>query len=362
MGGSWTKGPLILVAAGVIVLGVGIWRKSTGSGSAAPRTNVAVGAATSGTAPATGAATTSPGTSGASSTGAATASKLPGGDKLSGPEKELEALLRGFQEKAKTATDKRALAEEHATALQAFLARYPNEKIADYVRIRLGQLQMSLGRGGDAVNLLRGVVERPQSPELKPLAQVYLAQAQATTGDMAGAKETLRQVVQTNGKTQVQTAAKQLLAQLEARDAVTLGKAPPAFEAKDLTGAPQSLDRYRGKVVLIDFWATWCGPCIGEMPNVKAIYEKYKHRGFTVLGISLDKEKRALEAFVKERGLSWPQIFDGKGWKNSIAQTYGVSSIPKMILLDRQGIIRFVDARGAALEAAVAQLVDQPAS
>src|SRR5262249_9438930 len=146
-----------------------------------------------------------------------------------------------------------------------------------------------------------------------------------------------------------------------AESAVAVGKTPPPIRAADLDGQPQSLDRYRGKVLLIDFWATWCGPCRAELPNVKAVYRKYKDRGFAVLGVSLDQDREALKAFLKEQQMEWPQLFDGKGWRSEIARRYGLAAIPRTVLLDRQGVIRYVDTRGEALERAVGELVASPA-
>jgi peroxiredoxin len=149
--------------------------------------------------------------------------------------------------------------------------------------------------------------------------------------------------------------------QQKAMGAVTIGKTPPAIQAKDLSGKMQSLEGYRGKVVLLDFWATWCAPCRAELPNVKALYRKYKDQGLVVLGVSLDQDRSTLEGFVKRQEMEWPQLFEGKGWRSEIARRYGVTAIPRTVLLDRQGVVRSVDVRGAALEQAVAELVGPPA-
>lgn len=117
------------------------------------------------------------------------------------------------------------------------------------------------------------------------------------------------------------------------------------------------LSSLRGKVVLIDFWASWCGPCRKELPNVKRAYEKYKNKGFEILGVSLDKDRNAwLEAISKE-GLTWPQVSDLKFWQSEACQIYAVQSIPYTVLVDKEGKIIATDLRGAALEKKLAEVL-----
>jgi thiol-disulfide isomerase/thioredoxin len=126
------------------------------------------------------------------------------------------------------------------------------------------------------------------------------------------------------------------------------------FTAVD--GREVDVSKLQGKVVLIDFWATWCGPCVAELPNVLKAYKELHPKGFEIVGISLDGDKAELEAFVKEKGMEWPQYFDGKGWKNEIAGKYGIQSIPTMWLLNKKGMVVSTDARGG-LEEQVAKLL-----
>jgi thiol-disulfide isomerase/thioredoxin len=117
-----------------------------------------------------------------------------------------------------------------------------------------------------------------------------------------------------------------------------------------LDGSEFDWDSYRGKVVLVDFWATWCGPCIAEAPNVRKQYDIYHNRGFEVVGISLDTKKSALEAYLKKEGVPWVNLFqDGAGWKHSMAVKYGVSAIPTVFLVNRDGKVVSLRARGAEL-------------
>ena len=91
------------------------------------------------------------------------------------------------------------------------------------------------------------------------------------------------------------------------------------------------------KLFLLDFWATWCGPCIAELPNIKEVYEKYHGKGFEIIGISLDTDEAALRKFIKENQLPWRQVFDGKRWETPLVQQYGVRGIPAQFLIDQEG-------------------------
>lgn len=115
------------------------------------------------------------------------------------------------------------------------------------------------------------------------------------------------------------------------------------FTAVD--GRSVDLSKLRGKVVLVDFWATWCGPCVGEVPNVKKTYDQYHSKGFEIIGISLDKEKDKLTSFVAENKMDWPQFFDGQFWQNKYARQFGIESIPTMWLIDKKGKLRDMNAR-----------------
>ena len=107
--------------------------------------------------------------------------------------------------------------------------------------------------------------------------------------------------------------------------------------------------------MLIDFWATWCGPCRGELPHVIATYKKYHDQGFEIIGISLDQDQAKLTGFTKEMNMTWQQYFDGQGWQNKLAVKYGIESIPATFLLDGNGKIIGRDLRGDELTQAVAK-------
>jgi len=148
------------------------------------------------------------------------------------------------------------------------------------------------------------------------------------------------------------------------RSAVSVGQKAPSFQAKTVDGKTINFpDDYKGKIVLLDFWATWCGPCRAELPKVVAAYNQYHDKGFEVLSVSLDKPKQgpALLQFVKANGMTWPQIYDGLFWKASVATKYGVRSIPCPVLVNGDtGTIIAADtgALGSSLTTALQSALD----
>lgn len=139
---------------------------------------------------------------------------------------------------------------------------------------------------------------------------------------------------------------------------LAVGAKFPDFEEKDLKGKPLSVSALKGKVVLIDFWATWCLPCRAELPNVIETYKKYHEKGFNIIGVSLDEDRAQLERFLPAAGMTWPQYFDGNGWENKLAQKYAVISVPTTYLLGRDGKIIARNLRGDELGRAVAKALD----
>jgi peroxiredoxin len=139
---------------------------------------------------------------------------------------------------------------------------------------------------------------------------------------------------------------------IEAAKTTNVGQKAPVFAQNDVNNKPVKLSDFKGKYVLLDFWASWCSPCRAENPNLVKAYAKYKAKGFEILGVSLDQtsSKQAWIAAVKKDGLTWTNISDLKGWNNEAALLYGVRAVPQNYLIDPTGVIVAKNLRGKELE------------
>jgi thiol-disulfide isomerase/thioredoxin len=192
--------------------------------------------------------------------------------------------------------------------------------------------------------------ENQNSPALLPLISQI-----DTDKEFPLYEEIVRQLVvgfpESQSIQQVKAQYEQLKVKKEAMSFLDEGKIAPDFTQAKMDGTPMKLSDLRGKVVLIDFWASWCGPCRQENPNVVKLYERYKDAGFTVMSVSLDKDIVAWQKAIEKDKLSWPNhVSDLKQWSNEVAQLYRVSGIPFTVLIDKEGKIIGKNLRGIDLE------------
>jgi thiol-disulfide isomerase/thioredoxin len=143
------------------------------------------------------------------------------------------------------------------------------------------------------------------------------------------------------------------------REDLLAGMNAPSFRAYGIDGTIVDLDDYRGKVVLLDFWATWCKPWQKELPALQNVYRKYQSRGLEIIGMNLDYDLELVKTFLSENDIRWPQIANGRGWDMPLADLFKVSGIPKKLLIDRKGIVRFKDLHSKNLEARVHDLLSE---
>jgi thiol-disulfide isomerase/thioredoxin len=293
-----------------------------------------------------------------------TAQTLPEGADAAEVYENLTAELEGLATQARSSgspEEQMRLFGEMSAKLQAFRARYPKTPESLDAAFQLGAMNYSMQDFDQAAKYLGEFIGKADPSERQKLAfaHFYLAESFRAAGKYDDAEGEYKLILAnySDVNQRLTSFVENNLTTLASERKIAVGGEPIAFAVKGLKGETLSPAAFKGKVLLIDFWATWCGPCIAEMPNVKSVYKKFHSKGFEIVGISLDQSRDKLDAYIAQQGIEWPQYFDGKWWNNDVAAMYGIKSIPATLLVDRQGKIRYKSLRGHQLEAAVEKLV-----
>ena len=248
------------------------------------------------------------------------------------------------------------------TELKGYIEKWDGTSASGSAMVMLGRMYSQIERSADANTILKKYFDGDFAKEPSEEGMAYMSLANAAIGenDFDTAAKWLRKAVAVEKiDEKLKVSAEEMLARLDTMKKLKIGSPAIPFETVALDGKRISPEQYKGKVVLLDFWATWCAPCRAEMPHVKEVYATYNPKGFEIIGISMDNNRQALDTYLEEQDMKWRQIFDGKGWKAEIGQVYAVSSIPATFLLDREGKIRYKNLRGDELKKAVEKLINE---
>lgn len=222
--------------------------------------------------------------------------------------------------------------DKHKSAQIGIYTRY-NEAARnnDSVQIKAIEAEMNEIDAQHKANILGFIKDNPTS-----FVSPYIAMRHSYELNL----DELRQLnITLDPKVKESAFAKMLADRILVLENVEIGKEAPDFTMNDTQGNPVKLSDLRGKVLLVDFWASWCGPCRKENPNIVNAYKRFNEKGFDILGVSLDREQDSWLAAIKDDNLTWTHVSDLKYWNNAASKLYGVMSIPSNVLLDANGVI-----------------------
>ena len=244
---------------------------------------------------------------------------------------------------------------DHEASARRYLAENPEGAVRALARIVVTMARAQAGRFDEAFatfqELLAGL-ERADQEEFASSFADTLATSASAAGEYAVARRVYAALLDRFGtRPELREKVHGDLARLD-----RVGKPAPSLSVKDLDGKPVRLADLRGRVVLVDFWATWCAPCLADLPALQAAYTRYHARGFEVVSISLDETADPLVDFVKARKLPWRQVHNATCGGDAVA-AFGVTNIPATFLVAPDGTIARIDLRGPALEKALGTLI-----
>lgn len=244
---------------------------------------------------------------------------------------------------------------ERMEEAMAFLE--PDSEVWDHIIIYISGTYLNSGQYDreDVISILEDLKNELTRPESKSGVLSMIAQLYQATENREMAIKTYQDVINLNANNFHVDRALGFFYELES---LKIGQKAPDFEAETLDGDYISRASLEGDYVLLEFWATWCGPCIPEIPHLKSLYEKYHQDNFKIIGISLDQDKETLINFIDNREMEWVQVFIEEGWEGELPRLFNVSGIPRMYLLDPKGNIIGRDLRGEEMVTKVESLMD----
>jgi peroxiredoxin len=248
---------------------------------------------------------------------------------------------------------------EYEEPARRYLANFPDGPVRALAQIVATMARAQAGQFAEALKQYQALITGLGKPEQEEFAVQFtdsLAQAAST----AGAYDIARQVYETLLERYGESPTLRQKMRADLNRLAMIGKPAPRLVVKDVEGNTLRLEDLRGRYVLIDFWATWCAPCVSELPRIQAAFARYRESGFMVVGISLDETKAAVVDFTRTRKLPWRQIHNAS-CGGDLVEAFGVGAIPATFLLDPQGTVIRIELRGPALDQVLAQLIKDPA-
>ncbi len=266
----------------------------------------------------------------------------------------LDTLRRDLSNYAKMKpADARSYYEDALEDLNMLIREYADTEEALEARFYVGTIYNEIGDFDEAIKYFDDVLGQEETDHhFKARLLYFKAKALLGNGDVAKAKEVVAEL------RLIEPGAANAFGK-ELSGTIRLGMKAPDFNVMDFNGDPVNLSKYKGNIIVIDFWATWCDPCLQEFPKVKKMYRTFKGKGVQFIGVSLDDEIEDLKGFVTGNKVEWPQVFEGMRWKGTVSKIYNVEKIPIMFVLDRESRVQYIGNDKEKITRVIAKLLSK---